>query len=178
MAPQTATRMTYEEFMALPEEKYKRVELIEGELVVNPAPIYWHQIVAGNIYHAFRIYLTQHPVGKTIQAPADVVLSRENIVQPDVMVFLGENLAMVQWKNAQRPPDIAVEVLSESNRRRDLVTKRRLYAQHGVKELWIVDPEVCSVTIIRDAKETIVSDTITTPLLPGFAMPLHEVFAE
>jgi Uma2 family endonuclease len=178
MAPQTATRMTYEEFMALPEEKSRRVELIEGELVVNPAPLFWHQIVAGNIYHAFRIYLAQHPVGKTIMAPADVVLSRENVVQPDVMVFLGEHLTMTQWKNAQRAPDIAVEVLSESNRRRDFVTKRRLYAEHGVRELWIVDPEMRSVVILRDGQEMVVRDAITTPLLPGFAMPLHEVFAE
>jgi Uma2 family endonuclease len=178
MAPQTATRMTYEEFMALPEEKDKRVELIEGELVVNPAPLYWHQMVAGNIYHAFRLYLTQHPVGKTIMAPADVVLSKENIVQPDVMVFLGENLAITEWKNAQRAPEIAVEVLSENNRRHDLVTKRRLYARHGVREMWIVDPEEYSVMIVRDGRETIVADTITTPLLPGFAMPLRDVFAK
>ncbi|HYC88222.1 MAG TPA: Uma2 family endonuclease [Thermoanaerobaculia bacterium] len=178
MAPQTATRMTYEEFMALPADEYRRAELIEGELVLNPAPFFRHQIIAGNIYHAFRNYLAEHRIGSTIMAPADVVLSRENVVQPDVMVFLGENLSMMQWKNAQRAPDIAVEVLSEGTHRHDTVTKRRLYARHGVREMWIVDPEEASVTIIRNGQEDVITDTITTSLLPGFAMPLRDVFAE
>lgn len=179
MAPQTATRMTYEEFMALPEDEYTRAELIEGELVLNPAPFFRHQIVAGNIYHALRNYLAQHRIGRAVMAPADVVLSRENVVQPDVMVFLGENLSLMHWKNAQRAPDIAVEVLSEGTHRRDTVTKRRLYAQHGVQEMWIVDPDEASVTIIRNGQEVfVVADTITTPLLPSFAMPLRDVFAD
>lgn len=164
--------------MALPVDKSRRVEFIEGGVVVNPAPFFRHQIIAGNIYYAFRTYLTQHRIGSTIMAPADVVLSRENVVQPDVMVFLGENLSTIQWKNAQRAPDIAVEVLSEGTHRHDTVTKRRLYAQHGVTEMWIVDPEEASVTIVRNGKETIVTDTIATPLLPGFTMPLRDVFAE
>ncbi|HEX6083832.1 MAG TPA: Uma2 family endonuclease [Thermoanaerobaculia bacterium] len=178
MAPQTATRMTLEEFLALPEEEYECAELIEGELVLNPAPVFWHQIVAGNIYHAFRNNLTLHPIGKAIQAPADVVLSQDTVVQPDVMLFLGENLGTAQWKNARRAPDLAVEVLSERNRKRDVVTKRRLYLQHGVQEMWIVDPEVRSVTIVRGGRDVAVTGATTTPLLPNFAMPLHEVFAE
>lgn len=168
--------MTYEEFMALPVEKYKHYELVEGELFVNPAPNYRHQNVIGNIYHAFRIYLAQHRIGETMMAPADVVLSRDNVVQPDVMVFLGEHIAV--WKQAQRAPDIAVEVLSEGSHRHDRVTKRRLYQQYGVKEYWIIDPDARTVTVIRDGAETAVTDAITTPLLPGFAMPLRDVFSE
>lgn len=176
MAPQTATRMTYEEFMALPVEKYKHYELVEGELFVNPAPNYRHQIVLLNIGFAFRTYLSQHPIGNVITAPADVVLSRENVVQPDVMVFLGEHIA--DWKQAQRAPDIAVEVLSEGSHRHDRVTKRRLYQQYGVREYWIVDPDARTVTVIRDGVEIAITDPITTPLLPGLAMPLRDVFSE
>jgi Uncharacterized protein conserved in cyanobacteria len=176
MAPQTATRMTYEEFLALPVENFKHYELIEGELYVNPAPNYRHQIVMLNIYSAFRAYLTRHRIGEAITAPADVMFSRENVLQPDVMVFLGEHIA--GWKRADHAPDIAVEVLSEGSQRHDKVTKRRLYQQYGVREYWIADPEALTIAVIRGGKEIVVTDKITTPLLPGFELPLTDVFSD
>jgi len=177
MAPQTATRMTYEEFMALPVENYKHYELVEGELFVNPAPNYRHQIVIGNIYMAFRLYLARHGGGRAMMSPIDVVLSPETVLQPDVAVFLGDPEPMLQWKNAQVPPEIAGEVLSEGSYHHDKVTKRRLYLQYGVEEYWIVDPDALTVTIVRGDQEITAADTITTPLLPGFALPLRDVFA-
>ena len=79
-------------------------------------------------------------------------------------------------------PNIVVEVLS-SDRRRDLVRKRQLYAEAGVREYWIVDPRNDSVTLLelRDSEyaeraELTVFDTLTTPLLPGLSIPLVDVF--
>lgn len=164
--------------MALPEEKHKRVELVEGELVVNPAPFIRHQFIVGKIFYALQSFLLQHRLGHALMAPVDVVLSREIVLQPDVIVLLGEHPTIMQWKNLQIAPDIAVEVLSERTRHHDVVAKRRLYERHGVKEIWVVDADEESVTVIRDGQEIFVTDAITTPLLPGFATPLHDVFAE
>ena len=175
MAPQTATRMTFEEFMALPVENFKHYELIEGELYVNPAPNIRHQIIVANIYYALRTYLRKHRTAHALLSPIDVVLSPEIVLQPDVAVFF-ENIA--GWKKAYRAPEIAVEVLSDGSQRHDKVTKRRLYEQYGTKDYWIVDPEALTVTIIRAGAEIAVTDAITTPLLPGFRLTLKDVFSD
>jgi len=141
MVPQTATRMTYEEFMALPEEKGKHRELIEGELVGNPAPNLRHQAIVGNFYFAFRLYFEQHPIGKVYVAAVDVVLSIENVLEPDVIVVLADRASRLQGRNVQGAPNVAIEVLSAGSRRRDEVTKRRLYERFGVDEYWIADPD-------------------------------------
>ena len=178
MAPQTATRMTYEEFMALPAEEGQHYELIEGELVVNPAPVPRHQRIVRKIFGRLDRYFEVHGGGEVWIAPLDIVLSRDNVLEPDLVVILSGRAAIVGPKNVQGAPDIAIEVLSEGTRRRDKTVKRRLYEQHGVTEVWIVDPDEVSVTIVRDGEATVAGERVTTPLLPGFAMPLRDVFAE
>jgi len=186
MAPQTATRMTYEEFMALPDDG-NHYELVEGELVLNPAPNLRHQAIIGNLYLAFRLYLDEHRSGKVFVAAVDVVLSIENVLEPDVIVVLNDRASRLQTKNVQGAPNIAVEVLSGGSRRNDEVTKKRLYERFGVDEYWIVDPEIDSVKFYRrvgdgfDRAIEISTDsggTITSPLLPGFALDVNLVFAE
>ena len=168
--------MTYEEFMALPVESSKHYELVEGELFVNPAPNFRHQYVIGVIHSALAAYMEERGDGLAMMSPIDVVLSPETVLQPDVAVFFGDPSAIVEWKHAAVPPDIAVEVLSEGSHRHDMVTKRRLYMQHGVKEYWIADPENRSVTVVRGGEEITAAETITTPLLPRFALALRKVF--
>lgn len=178
--------MTYEEFLALPDDG-KHYELIEGELVLNPAPNLKHQAIIGNLYLAFRLYLDQHRSGKVFVAAVDVVLSIENVLEPDVLVVLNDRASRLQKKNVQGAPSIAVEVLSEGSRRKDEVTKKRLYERFGVDEYWIVDPEIDRVKIYRRAGDvferaieinTDTGGTITSTLLPGFALDVNNVFAE
>ncbi len=186
MVPQTATRMTYEELMALPDDG-RRYELIEGELVLNPAPNLRHQAIIGNLYLALRLYLDQHRSGKVFVAAVDVVLSIENVLEPDVIVVLADRVSRLQKKNVQGAPNIAIEVLSEGSRRKDEVIKRRLYERFGVDEYWIVDPQIDRVKIYRrvgDAFDraieisTDTGGTITSPLLPEFALDVNLVFAD
>ena len=185
MAPQTATRLTYEEFMALPEEEGKHYELIEGELIVNPAPLLRHQRILGNLYFAIRTYFESSGGGEVFVSPLDVVLSGETIVEPDLFIIRSERAPLLGEKNIQGAPDIAIEILSEGTRRRDIVVKRRLYEQFGVDEYWIVDPEIDAIQIYRRrgkaferAAELETGDTLTSPLLPGFALPLEKVFKD
>ena len=88
-------------------------------------------------------------------------------------------------KNAQGASDLVVEVLSESTRRTDAVRKRKLYERVDILEYWIVDPEVETVKVYRKAGDRFdrpielsseAGDTLTTPLLPGFAVPLAKLF--
>ncbi len=122
MAPQTATRMTYEEFMALPEEEGKHYELIEGELISNPAPVPRHQWILAKLQYALHAYFETHGGGRAYFSPIDVVLSNENLVEPDIIVLMSDRLSLIGPKNVQGPPNIAIEALSDGTRRKDEVT--------------------------------------------------------
>ena len=87
-------------------------------------------------------------------------------------------------RGIEGPPDLLVEVLSRSDRGRDLLTKRALYARAGVREYWIVDPMSRTIEVLtldRDAFHTAQvaagQDTVVSPLLGGMAFPLATVFA-
>jgi Uma2 family endonuclease len=85
----------------------------------------------------------------------------------------------------QRAPALVVEILSPSTRRRDLGIKRQLFDRGGVREYWIVDPKAFEVTVYRrmpdgafpKAAQLTAGDTLTTPLLPGFALSVTKLFA-
>ena len=186
MGPQTATRMTYDEFLALPDDG-RHYELIEGELVLNPAPNLRHQAIIGNLYLALRLHLDERRSGKVFVAAVDVVLSPETVLEPDLLVVLADRASRLQEKNVSGAPNIAVEVLSAGSRRRDEITKRRLYERYGVDEYWVVDPAIDTVKIYRRAGDAfdraieISTDrggAITSPLLPDFALDVNLVFAE
>ncbi|HEX6099498.1 MAG TPA: Uma2 family endonuclease [Thermoanaerobaculia bacterium] len=186
MAPQATTPMTYEEFIALPEDG-KRYELIEGELVLNPAPVTKHQRVLRKLLTRLDRYFEERGGGEVFCTPYDVVLSDETIVEPDLLVVMSERASIVREKRAHGAPNITIEILSEGSRRRDEVTKRRLYEQHGVDEYWIVDPAIDVVKLYRrmgtgfePAVElnTESGGAITSPLLPGFALDVNFIFAE
>lgn len=184
MAPQTATKLTYEDYVKLPDDG-KRYEIIDGELYVNPAPAPRHQWILGNLYLALRLYLDGSGGGRVFIAPLDVVLSSENILQPDLLVIKSERAGLLGERNMQGAPDLAVEVISEGTRRKDVVVKRRLYEKFGVDEYWIVDPEIESVQVYRRHGESLervmevsteTGGNITSPLLPNFTLEVNRIF--
>lgn len=118
----------------------RRYELVEGELVVTPAPSTRHQRI---VFHVAALLRRAEEAGhgKAFTAPTDVVLSPESAVQPDLLFIAAGRLGIVTEDNVQGAPDLVVEVISEATRRRDLGPKLRLYARHGVRWYWAVDPE-------------------------------------
>jgi|SRR5688572_31316492 len=179
MAPQTTSRMTYKDFLEMPDDG-KQYELIEGELILNPAPIPRHQLVAGNLYHAIRNYFDQHDIGKVMHSPIDVVLADDVLLQPDLIIIRNEHLSIIGPKNIQGPPDVVIEVLSDGTRRKDEIVKRKLYERYGVAEYWVVDPANGTVTIYRRSGTSFArieaGGTVATPLLPGFALDINVIF--
>jgi Uma2 family endonuclease len=181
-----ATKLTYEDYAKLPDDG-KRYEIIDGELFVNPAPVLRHQFIVGNVYFRLRLYLEGRAGGKVLMAPTDVVFANDRIVQPDVVVIKSDRDSIIGTKNIQGRPHLVVEVLSDGTRRYDEIQKRRLYESAGVEEYWVVDPELELLKIYRLSGGTYVlaaevdtdkGGTITSPLLPDFALPIADVFAE
>jgi Uma2 family endonuclease len=123
-----------------------RHELIDGVIIMSPAPIRAHQRASMEISFILR---SAAPDGlEVLAAPFDVDLGVRRRVQPDVLVVrrvgLDETLPL---------PVLVVEILSPSNRRHDLVAKRRVYEQAGIESYWIIDPDQPSITVLSLREE-------------------------
>ena len=173
---------TYEDLFALPDDG-RRYEIIEGELFEMPAPNWDHATTVMNLI------LLLAPVvralgGRIATAPLDVFFQGADPVQPDIVVILPGWSGTLPQRGPQGAPDLAIEVLSPSNRGHDLLTKRALYARGGVREYWLVDPEARTVEVLvldRDAFHTVQvaagEDEAISPLLGDVRFSLPDVFA-
>ncbi|MGH3384329.1 MAG: Uma2 family endonuclease [Nocardioidaceae bacterium] len=125
-----------------------RYELVDGSLIVTPAPSLRHQIVVGELF----VLLRQHcPVGlAVILAPFDVVLDDDTVLQPDLIVARRRDLTAGALPTA---PVLAVEVLSPSTRQLDLSLKRARFEAAGCPSYWAVDPDAPSLTVWEDRGE-------------------------
>lgn len=179
MATLTPIRLTYEDYASIPYDG-KRHEIIDGEHYVNPAPNTRHQLISSNLSFALSLHVRQHRLGTVLTAPCDVLLDEHTIVQPDIIFISNARSTIITEPNLKGTPDLLIEILS-SNRKMDERLKFRKYEQSGVLEYWIVDPFAAAVRIFRREHDHFVAvpttDPLTTPLLPGFALPLADVFA-
>ncbi|MBL0741941.1 Uma2 family endonuclease [Chryseolinea lacunae] len=117
-------------------------ELIDNVLFMSPSPIYGHQEVLLNLASELRDLFKQNGQGKVAIAPFDIHLDERNIVQPDVVIILDTNLSQLKEdEHFYGTPDFLIEILSPFNRSHDVVRKKKLYQQFGVKEYWIIDPK-------------------------------------
>lgn len=131
----TVPRLTYDDLTFVPQAREgDRHELFDGELVVTPSPVPAHQIVSDNIVHALNTIVRSNRLGRVVTAPIDVKLTPTVVAVPDIVFIRRERLDIVGQKAIEGAPDLIVEILSPSTRRRDLGTKRALYERFGVPE--------------------------------------------
>ena len=148
-----------------------------------PAPSVTHQSISLKLTSKFLAALQSGVDGFLFAAPLDVVLSPHDVVQPDLLFIAAERAHIITAANVQGAPDLAVEILSPSTAQRDWNQKRELYARHGVKEMWIVDPDAKFVwqALLDGGRFSVGAvhaegDTLVSPTLGGFAVNLSEVF--
>ncbi|MFL6246269.1 MAG: Uma2 family endonuclease [Thermoanaerobaculia bacterium] len=174
-----ATKLTYEDFCLFPDDG-RRHEIIDGEHYLQKSPNTQHQRISANIVYAIHGYAETRGLGEVFFARLDVVLSEFDVLEPDIFYVSDARKHIITEANIQGAPDIVVEILSSSTRICDEIVKRKRYEVLGVPEYWIVDPELEVVKIYRRAGAqynfVFASDTITTPLIPGFSLPLRDVF--
>jgi Uma2 family endonuclease len=183
-ASASTVKLTYDDFLLFPDDG-KRHELIDGEHYVTPSPNVSHQRVAGTLFGVIWTHLQSHPIGEVFMAPLDVVMSRHDVVEPDILYVSNDRRAQILTTlNLQGAPDLAIEVTSKATRKRDETIKRRLY-ERGVSEYWVVDPEIAVVRVYRREGDRFArprelsresGDVLTTPLLSGLEIPLQRIF--
>lgn len=135
----TKKKYTYRDYLELPDDG-KRYEVIEGELIMSPAPHTSHQFISLNFVLKLATFVIEKKLGKICYAPVDVLLSETNIVQPDILFVAADNLNIITEKNIKGVPDLIIEIVSPSSGYYDLVAKKEIYEQFGVSEYWIIDP--------------------------------------
>ncbi|MDF3069434.1 MAG: hypothetical protein K0R38_5035 [Polyangiaceae bacterium] len=169
--------VTEAEFLSLP-ETMQRIELIDGEVYVPPSPTYWHQETQWRIITSLRQWAAtqSHPI-TVCHSPLDVRFAPGRILQPDGFVLFSA-LPPTHIGPIDEIPALCIEVLSTS-RAHDRVTKRAIYAEACVRELWTVEQEGFIERWSGDSLshgET-VHDVLRSPLLPGFELALPTLFA-
>ncbi|MBI2571157.1 MAG: Uma2 family endonuclease [Candidatus Schekmanbacteria bacterium] len=181
--PPEKIRLTYAEYLELPDDG-KRYEIIDGELNVTPAPTSRHQIVAANFHLLLGERVRTHRLGRLLFAPVDVVLSDTDIVQPDLVFIRADRTGIIAERFIQGSPDLVIEILSPTTRRRDILTKSALYARFQVPSYWLVDPDIDQVSLYwldgdryRLGEETRSPEVLRPGEFSGLELPLEELFA-
>lgn len=134
LMPRTGEEWTVDDLDLLPDDGLQ-YELLDGLLLVSPAPVPVHQRVSKRLL--VLLDATCPPGYEVFHAPLDWRPDRRTSLQPDLLVIRNEDVGI---KNITAPLVLAVEVLSPSTRRKDQVLKRSKYEDAGVQSYWIIDP--------------------------------------
>ena len=137
---------TYEAYTSLPDDG-NRYEIVQGVLMMTPAPEPAHQGIGGKIYRYLCREILDTGRGLVFTAPIDVVLSERLTVQPDVLVLLKEHLDRLQKKRIVGTPDLAVEVISPGSAVYDRLVKYSVYERSGVPEYWLVNADEQTIAV-------------------------------
>jgi Uma2 family endonuclease len=136
--PAERTVWTAEMVRAIPDDG-NRYEVLDGELLVSPAPSPRHQAVLARLFALLFPYVAQHRLGWVWWSPADIEFSPTTRLQPDLFVVPDEgNGEPETWSEISRL-ELVVEALSPSTASHDRVKKRPEYQKAGIPEYWILD---------------------------------------
>ena len=180
--PQPIADWTAARVLDLPDDG-NRYEVVDGELLVTPAPSLPHQRAVRGLYDRLGPFVRAHQLGEVLLSPADIEFDDRTLLQPDLFVApLVEGRPPRSWKEI-RTLLLAAEVLSPSTARADRQVKRRRYQRHGVPEYWIVDLDARLVESWRpgDKRPEILTERLAwqpTPQLPPLELDLAGLFAE
>jgi Uma2 family endonuclease len=179
-------RISVEEYFEIRESSDELLEYIEGFVYMSPSPSTKHQRISGKLFIKMANFLEGKPC-EVFHAPIDIELKHEKmdgtqIVIPDLTIICEKSgFTDARYVGV---PNLIVEILSPSNQTHDLITKLNLYMDYGVKEYWIVNPMLNSVSVyaLNDEEMYVQHDmkteigSITSKFLPGFSVNLSEIF--
>jgi Uma2 family endonuclease len=188
MAEPQTKRWTVADVEALPDDEWNRYEIVDGELFVSRQPRDEHQDVSSEIVIGLGNWNHQTRLGSVLATPG-VIFSDNDAAAPDVVWISRARRVAVEQDDGHLhgPPELIVEILSPgaTNERRDREIKLRQYSVYGVDEYWLVDQRAQAVAVYRRQATQLQlvatlqrDDTLTSPLLPGFTLPVARIFAQ
>ena len=158
-------------------------QLIQGRLLVSPSPNRFHQVICRNLLVLLEKHLEKNLLGEVFLSPSDVYLTGYDAYQPDLYFVANANAAILTPQGAAGAPDLVIEILSPATAHYDRDLKRKVYAQAGVKELWLIDPDAKEIQILYLGKARKPPSVVRglnakfrSALLPGLVISSSEVF--
>jgi len=183
MTPEVVPKLTYEEFRQLPEDG-KRYELIRGEVHLTPAPTTGHQFILRKLTTSLDAYVAKRQLGEVFFAPLDVRLGVDTALQPDLIFVSRARGQIIQPDFIAGAPDLVVEILSPSTATHDRATMLPWYAEAGVSEAWLIDPQAKTVEVLKLQGNKYLMDStlagrqvLTSTQFPGWELPLANLFS-
>ena len=159
-------------------------EILDGDLLPTSLPDVYHRRVADNLRLDLRRQINRLDWGKVYRHPYCIVLNKTTLVSPDLFLLHKSRLGIIQGRKALGAPEIVIEIDSEKSREEDLMTRRRLYARHGVREYWLLSPLTHRVEVLIWSEvgyikinSQVASERIFSPLLPMLHISLAKIFS-
>ena len=173
-------KLDYLDLASAPADRL-RYEILDGELLVTPAPSLVHQRVSRRLQRQLEDYFHAAGRGEVFAAPTDVILTPHDVVEPDLVVVT--DARQFSRRGVEGPPTLVVEILSPSTRDRDQTLKARRYAELGIPHYWIVDPDAMRIVFYRaeGASYVVAGDaegdtTVEAPGWPGLTIAVGELW--
>ncbi len=183
MAHAAKRKLGYDDLAGMPEDDGLIREILDGELIVTPAPSPRHQRVSKRLQRQLERYFEPRGIGEVFNAPVDTILGPHDVVEPDLLLVTSP--ATVSDRAIEGPPTLVVEILSPSTAARDRNLKRRRYAAAGVTHYWLVDIDVRRIECLRltaggyvPAAEARGIDSLVHPDWPGLRIDLAALWRE
>ena len=170
-----------EAYLVFSEAFNRPMELSNGRLVILPMPTLKHQTILLEFATLAKNWLKQNEAGKIAIAPHPIRLWPGKYREPDIMVWVTAHLDRMGERESG-PPDLTVEIISPSNEPHDTETKFREYAQAGIPEYWIINPQARRVSVYTlDGRSYKLSgqfnsgDRARSTLLNGFELAVDDL---
>ena len=180
IAAEVGKKLTWEDICDLSEQ---RIELVEGELYLSPTPSYFHQRIGTRLGVLMFNFVEERQLGMLSIRDVHYIFDQHNHFEPDLSFLAKDRLHLIRGPYVDGSPDLAVEILSPSTRKRDTELKFQYYARFGVREYWIVDPEAQTIAVFveRDARyellgEFSVGQNVETHVLAGLQLDPARIF--
>ena len=182
---------TYSELQARDKERgeERREEVYDGELCIMSSPKLRHQKILLALAMLLELYAREHAAGQVYIAPVDLYISETSFFEPDLMFVAQARLDSERIEREDgaclvAPPDLIIEIVSDSTGRNDRVKKFNAYESFGVRHYWLVDPDEKTLLAFelregRYTREAALTDedTFAPALFPGLQIPLAPLFA-
>lgn len=167
--------LTYDDYVALTPPDSGKYELHNGKIIYMPSPTPRHQDVAMNLSARMLIHAKANNLGKVYQVPLDTRFDEINTFQPDILFISQKNLSIIGKKSIEGAPDLVVEILSESNKPKEMSYKKYIYESCLVKEYWLINLEKSTVTVYQNIDGELLplgmygrNGTIESKVIEGF----------
>lgn len=179
-------KLTYQDYLDIPEEPGYRFEILDGILIKEPSPSVMHQRASRKLLRILEDYFEEvDPEGEVFNAPLDVTLLEFNVVQPDLFYVSGEQKLIVKETRIDGPPVLVVEIMSPSSVRKDRLQKMRIYQKAEVQHYWLVDPQEKTLECfaLHDGVYALVAsgmdeETVEHPDFAGLSIALKSLWSK